>query len=291
MKRNRPSPDASYPLGNPKSRIPGIRTIAFAILLTSCAAYGPYHANTASEPFNSVRGPKDGRYKLAIYRIRRSRLSSGYISTNCCARCHPRGGTSAAFCLYSRLAKQRRSQATSAGSSISLIRSRAFPRSRGERSNVIGVYIAWRGVDLTVPVAEVFNVLEPQVHRSTIAAQNGCLATISELALAARAPEKSYHHCILLGHSFGGLVLENTISHSILDASSTGSRNTSPWDMAVAFNPADSSVGCRQLISELDYLYKYDPKRHAYVGRSPGTEAGQRRRRKPSVSGHSSIRE
>ena len=33
---------------------------------------------------------------------------------------------------------------------------------------------------------------------------------------------------MLLGHSFGGLVLENTISHSILDASSNGSRNSSP---------------------------------------------------------------
>ena len=42
-----------------------------------------------------------------------------------------------------------------------------------------------------------------------------------------------------MGHSFGGLVLSNTISHSILDASSTGARNASPWDMAVAFNPAD----------------------------------------------------
>ena len=29
-----------------------------------------------------------------------------------------------------------------------------------------------------------------------------------------------------------------------------------------------------QLISELDYLYKYDPQRQAYVGRSPGAEAG-----------------
>jgi hypothetical protein len=47
-----------------------------------------------------------------------------------------------------------------------------------------------------------------------------------------------------------------------------------PGDMAVAFNAADSSIGSRQLMSELDYLYKYDPKRHAYVGRSPGAEEG-----------------
>ena len=54
------------PLRDPKSTYRVFVTIAVAILLTSCAAYGPYHANTSGEPLNSVRGPKDGRYKLAI---------------------------------------------------------------------------------------------------------------------------------------------------------------------------------------------------------------------------------
>jgi hypothetical protein len=44
--------------------------------------------------------------------------------------------------------------------------------------------------------------------------------------------------------------------------------------MAVAFNPADSAIGSRQLMSELDYLYKYDPVRQAYVPRAPGAEHG-----------------
>ncbi len=44
--------------------------------------------------------------------------------------------------------------------------------------------------------------------------------------------------------------------------------------MAVAFNPADDAIGTRQLMSELDYLYKYDPTRGAYVGRTPGAEEG-----------------
>jgi hypothetical protein len=38
--------------------------------------------------------------------------------------------------------------------------------------------------------------------------------------------------------------------------------------MAVAFNSADSSIGSRQLMAELNYLYKYDEKRHAYVART-----------------------
>ena len=43
-----------------------IITLALPILLASCASYGPYHPNTSAEPLNSVRGPKDGRYKLAF---------------------------------------------------------------------------------------------------------------------------------------------------------------------------------------------------------------------------------
>ena len=37
-----------------------------ATLLGACAAYGPYHVNTATELLNSVRGPADGRYKMAF---------------------------------------------------------------------------------------------------------------------------------------------------------------------------------------------------------------------------------
>ena len=41
-------------------------SLVLTFLLASCAAYGPYHPNTSSEPLNSVRGPADGRYKLAF---------------------------------------------------------------------------------------------------------------------------------------------------------------------------------------------------------------------------------
>ena len=43
-----------------------IVTLALSTLLGSCASYGPYHPNTSAEPLNSVRGPTDGRYKLAF---------------------------------------------------------------------------------------------------------------------------------------------------------------------------------------------------------------------------------
>jgi hypothetical protein len=40
--------------------------LAFLTLLAACAAYGPYYANSSTDALNSVRGPADGRYRLAF---------------------------------------------------------------------------------------------------------------------------------------------------------------------------------------------------------------------------------
>jgi hypothetical protein len=81
-----------------------------------------------------------------------------------------------------------------------------YPEITGRKLDVIGVYIAWRGIDLNLPVLKFLTFWSRKSTGYTIASQNACLATISELALAARAPDKAYHHCVLSGHSFGGLV-------------------------------------------------------------------------------------
>jgi hypothetical protein len=261
------------PMRNPDPQWRILVTFALAILLASCAAYGPYHGNTASEPLKSVRGPADGRYKFAFIEFG-DQGSALDTSQRSAALDVIHQAPRPLLFVYIHGWQNNANSGDVCRFEHFIDTVSKFPEITGQKINVIGVYIAWRGEDITLPVAKFLTFWSRKSAGSTIAAQNGCLATISELALAARAPEKSYHHCVLLGHSFGGLVLENTISHSILDASSTGARNTSPWDMAVAFNPADSSVGSRQLMSELDYLYKYDPVRRAYVGRSPGAEKG-----------------
>ena len=123
------------------------------------------------------------------------------------------------------------------------------------------------GKGLTFPGLNLFTFWSRKSTGHGIAAANSCLASIEELAVAAHEPGKDYHHTVLLGHSFGALVLGNTISHSILGANGEGGRSSSAWDMAVAFNSADSAITTRQLMSELDYLYRYDPQKRAYVSR------------------------
>jgi hypothetical protein len=248
-----------------------IVALASATLLSGCASFGPYHANTPSEPFNSVRGPADGRYKLAFIEFGDlgSPLDNAQIKA-ALAVIHqaPRpvlfvyihgwqnNAASGDVCRFEHFLD-----------SISRV-----PEATGRGVNVIGVYIAWRGRDLIVPGLNLLTFYSRKAVAGQIASQVSCLATLNELALAARDPSKKVHRCILIGHSFGGLLLGNTLTHSILDASGGGARKTSPWDMAVTFNSADSSISTRQLLKELDYLYRYDPARRAYVSRSPGGE-------------------
>jgi hypothetical protein len=204
-----------------------IVTLALPILLASCASYGPYHPNTSAEPLHSVRGPKDGRYKLALIEFGDQGSALDTSQRKAALEVIHDAKRPLLFVYIHGWQNNANSRDVCRFEHFIDTMSR-FPEITGRKINVIGVYIAWRGVDVTVPGLKFFTFWSRKSADATIAAQNGCLATISELALAVRAPDKTYHHCVLMGHSFGGLVLENTISHSILDASSNGSRNTSP---------------------------------------------------------------
>jgi hypothetical protein len=244
-------------------------SLAFTMLLASCASFGPYHGNTAEQPFNSVRGPKDGHYKLAFIEFgdQGSALDNSQIKA---ALEVIHQAERPVLFVYIHGWQNNANSGDVCHFEHFLDTVSSFPESAGRNVNVIGVYIAWRGRDLTFPGLNLLTFYSRKAVAATVASQVSCLATLNELALAAEDPSKKFHRCILIGHSFGGLLLSNTISHSILDASGAGTRNANPWDMAVTFNSADSSISTRQLLKQLDYLYRYDPARHAYVSRSPG---------------------
>ncbi len=270
-KRNRGAPYSNFTM------------LVLAVLLGSCASYGPYHANTAAEPTKSVRGPADGRYKMAFIEFgdqgspldnsqRKAALEVIHEAKRPLLFVYIHGwqnnATSSDVCRFEHF----------------LDTVSSFPEFTGRKITVIGVYIAWRGKDLTLPGLNFLTFWSRKSAGGGIAAANSCLASIEELAVAAHEPGKDYHHTVLLGHSFGALVLGNTISHSILGANGEGGRSSSAWDMAVAFNSADSSITTRQLMSEFDYLYRYDPQKRAYVSRgSLGEETAAVNENRPAM--------
>jgi hypothetical protein len=249
-------------------------------LLGSCASYGPFHADTATNPNNSIRGPEDGRYKMAFIEFgdqgspldnyqRKAALEMIHHAERPLLFVYIHGwqnnATSGDVCRFEHF----------------LDRISSFPDFKARKINVLGVYIGWRGRNLTVPGLTLLTFWSRKFAGEEIAAANSCLSTLHELATAAREPGKDYHHTVLLGHSFGALVLGNTISHSIIEADRA---HSSPWDMAVAFNSAAGSINMRQLMQELDYRYKYDAERHAYVSRDNiGTHVGAVPENRPAL--------
>src|SRR5438132_11076000 len=253
-KRNRGAPYSNFTM------------LVLAVLLGSCASYGPYHANTAAEPSNSIRGPADGRYKMAFIEFGDQGSALDNSQRKAALEVIHKAGRPLLF-VYIHGWQNNATSSDVCRFEHFLDTVSSFPEFTGRKINVIGVYMAWRGKDLTIPGLDFFTFWTRKSTGEKIAAENSCLATIEELAVAARAPGKEYHHTVLLGHSFGALVLGNTISHSILGANGEGGRSSSAWDMAVAFNSADTSITTRQLMSEFDYLYRYDPQKRAYVSR------------------------
>src|SRR6266850_7449513 len=182
---------------NRSSRYRALVMLASAMLFGACAAYGPYHPNTATEPLNSVRGPTDGRYKMAFIEFgdqgspmdnsqRKAALEVIHQAQRPLLFVYIHGwqnnATSGNVCRFEHF--------------LDMVSS--FPEFTGRKINVIGVYIAWRGKDLTFPGLNLLTFWSRKSTGAGIAAANSCLASIEELAVAAHDPGKDYHHTVLL---------------------------------------------------------------------------------------------
>jgi hypothetical protein len=124
--------------------------LLLAILLASCAAYGPYHADTPSEPFNSVRAPGDGRYKLAFIEFgdQGSALNTSQ-RTAALEVIHQAERPLLFVYIHGWLNNAISADVCRFEHFIDTVS--RYPEVTGRKLNVIGVYIAWRGKDLSIP--------------------------------------------------------------------------------------------------------------------------------------------
>jgi hypothetical protein len=120
--------------------------------------------------------------------------------------------------------------------------------------NVFGVYFAWPGKTIDVPYLKYLTFWNRKQAAERIASNGDCLDAIEQLSQAARLHQNNY--VFLIGHSFGGLILERTVEHTLRTLQ--GQKVKPPWDLALMLNPASDSVLARQLISDLSHLYDYD---------------------------------
>ena len=119
---------------------------------------------------------------------------------------------------------------------------------------VFGAYFAWPGKSLTIPYLNYLSFWGRKQAAEQIASNGDFIDAIEQLSYVARSRPNNY--VFLIGHSFGGLILERTVEHTLRTLQ--GLQNVKPpWDLAVMLNPASDSVLTRQLVSDLQGLYNY----------------------------------
>src|SRR5271166_257479 len=127
--------------------------LALTILFASCAAYGPYHPNTSSNPLNSVRGPADGRYKMAFIEFG-DQGSALDLSQRSAALDVIHQAPRPLLFVYIHGWQNNANSSDVCRFEHFIDTMSRFPEITGRKINVIGIYIAWRGEDITMPVAK-----------------------------------------------------------------------------------------------------------------------------------------
>jgi hypothetical protein len=118
----------------------------------------------------------------------------------------------------------------------------------------IGVYLGWRGESTTIPVIRQFTFYSRKAAAERLASNFDCydaIAAISQAARESHGPGGQY--TVLIGHSFGGLVVERSVAHAInaeMHGHAAADRSL-PADLILMVNPASDSVLTRQMIAAL----------------------------------------
>ena len=228
-----------------------IANVACVVLLQGCVSMSPRYQNLSSGPLNSVL-PREG-YHLAFIEFGEQ---GSYLDTS---------QVEAAYNLVRNSRKplvityvhgwHNDSGSKDVGrfeeflhdvGNTQLIKEHGF--------DVIGVFLGWRGEITNAPVLTELTFYSRKTAAERLANNFDCFDAISSVAEAAR----SYHsranrYTILIGHSFGGLVVERAVAHA-LDAkmhttNSIGSQM--PADLTLVWNPASDSILSRQIIAAL----------------------------------------
>lgn len=130
--------------------------------------------------------------------------------------------------------------------------------------NVIGVYLGWRGKLTSIPILKELTFWDRKATAERIASNYDCYDAIAAISEAAR--KKSTQYTVLLGHSFGGLIVERSVAHAInaeIHGHATADRSL-PADLILVVNPAADSILARQMISAL-YIRKTENSRPIFV--------------------------
>jgi hypothetical protein len=234
-----------------------------ALWLTSCTSLSPLRSNTTANPTNSVIA-KDG-YKVAF--IEFGEQGSYQDPTQLQNSLALIRDTPKPLVITYVHGWQNNVESGDVQSFESLLaRLNRAPAIRNVGFHVVGVYLGWRGKLTPVPVLKEISFWNRKATAERLASNYDCYDAIASISEEARRKGRGNQYTVLLGHSFGGLIVERSVAHAI-NAEIHGhadAERSMPADLVIAVNPAADSVLARQMIAAL-YSRKTEGTRPLFV--------------------------
>ena len=234
-----------------------------ALWLTSCTSLSPSRPNTTANPTNSVIA-QDG-YKVAFVEFgEQGSYQDPSQLQNALALIRD---TPQPLVITYVHGWQNNVESNDVQSFESLLaRLNRAPAIRNVGFHVVGVYLGWRGKLTPVPVLKEISFWNRKATAERLASNYDCYDAIASISEEARRKGRGNQYTVLLGHSFGGLIVERSVAHAInaeIHGHADADRSM-PADLVIAVNPAADSVLARQMISAL-YSRKTEGTRPLFV--------------------------
>jgi pimeloyl-ACP methyl ester carboxylesterase len=130
---------------------------------------------------------------------------------------------------------------------------------------IVGVYLGWRGESLSFPpgVNSVLTYYDRKAAAERLANNFDCFEAIGGVL---REAHHNGGRTIIIGHSFGGLVVERAIKGALTSASSAGGGADLLDSLIIMMNPATESVLSRQTADAFATTLSYREVDGMYVG-------------------------
>jgi hypothetical protein len=234
-----------------------------ALWLTSCTSLSPLRPNTTANPTNSVIA-QDG-YKVAFVEFgEQGSYQDPTQLQSALALIHD---TPQPLVITYVHGWQNNVESGDVQSFESLLaRLNRAPAIRNVGFHVVGVYLGWRGKLTPVPVLKEISFWNRKATAERLASNYDCYDAIASISEEARRKGRGNQYTVLLGHSFGGLIVERSVAHAInaeIHGHAEADRSM-PADLVIAVNPAADSVLARQMIAAL-YSRKTEGTRPLFV--------------------------
>ena len=235
-----------------------------ALSLSSCTSLSPLRLNTAANPKNSVAA--ENGYKVAF--IEFGEQGSYQDPTQLKNALDLIQSTEKPLVITYVHGWQNNVESGDVNNFESLLtRLDRAPAIRNAGFNVVGVYLGWRGKLTPVPVLKEISFWNRKATAERIASNYDCYDAIASISEEARKDHGiGGQYTVLLGHSFGGLIVERSVAHAI-NAEIHGHADaprSMPADLMIVVNPASDSILARQMISAL-YSRKTEGTRPLFV--------------------------